>query len=309
MEGSQLGHHVSQRGAFPGLDENDRVLITGATGWLGTELIARLADSRPEIPLFAVASRHRSFNAGRHRLVALPWDEDAIAKWKPTFMVHLAYLTREKEAQMGSDEYILRNRSISSAAVRLMDLPSLRGAVVASSGAAVTLTGEAYGQLKAEDEARFAELGRQRALPIVVARTWSVSGALCPKPEHFALYDLMRQAASADAIRIHAKREVWRRYVDAGEYLEVCVGAAAAGMSGIVDSAGPLVELGELADAIQAAFAADKPVFRADPRGTADRYHTNSETMASLAKQLNIGISDLENQVLRSRHALGAVGS
>jgi UDP-glucuronate decarboxylase len=305
MEGLEFGDLVTPRTAFTGLTCADRVVITGATGWMGRELIARLIDTRPDLPTLAIASTPRAFSVGRKRLEALAWDHDAIAEWGPTLLVHLAFRTREHLTGGQYEAYIAANINLSASAARLYTLPSLRGAVIASSGAAVSMTGEPYGALKQQDEATFTQLGLQSGIPTVIARIWSVSGSHCPKPHLFALYDLIRQAESTDpVIRIRASHEVRRKYVDAGEFLEVALSGAGLGRSGTIDSAGALVELTELAQQIQIATDTRKPIERPDICPDPDNYFTESREMDNWATETSVALSPLAIQIGRSALAV-----
>ena len=309
MEGPKFGDLVTQRTAFTGLTCADRVVITGATGWMGRELIARLIETRPDIPTLAIASAPRAFSVGGKRLEALAWDHDTIAEWGPTLLVHLAYRTREHLAGSQMHHFFKGNMDLSASAAHLYTLPSLRGAVIASSGAAVSMRSGPYGALKQQDENTFTRLGLQRGIPTVIARIWSVSGSHCPKPHLFALYDLIRQADSANpVVRIRASHEVRRKYVDAGEFLEVALSGAGLGRSGIIDSAGALVELSELADQIQMVTGIRKPIERPHICSSPDNYFTESREMDNWAIDTSVTFSPLAIQIGRSALAVGGVG-
>jgi nucleoside-diphosphate-sugar epimerase len=291
---------------FATVTDSDRILVTGATGWLGRELIARLRLLRPEVPILAVASQHRTVHAGPLKIDAVAWDLDAISQWKPTIVVHLAFLTRELEAVLGWREYESRNRQLSDLATHSYGLPSIRAFVYASSGAAISPGSGSYGLLKAQDEERFREQGRVSGVPTVVARVWSVSGEWCPKSDLFALYDLIRQTRMGPVVHINAAHEVVRRYVDAGEYLEICLALAGSGSNGAIDSGGQRVELGELALRIQQILGIVRPIERPESSGTSDVYCSESSSMTRLARQFGVALSGLEDQIRRSARAVDA---
>lgn len=290
--------------AFCSLQDTDRLLVTGASGWLGREVILRLRRGRPDIPVLGVASRPRETSVGQETIVAQAWDHVAISEWAPTVVVHLAYLTRELEQQWGPFEYERQNQELSDRAARLYALPSLRGFVIASSGAAVSLTDQTYGRLKAEDEQRFLELAQTTGVPTVAARIWSVSGPHCRKPSLFALFDLIHQTRQRPVVRIQAAHEVWRRYVDAGEYLEVCLGAVGVGHSGVIDSGGEKVEIGDLALHVQEVLDIKRPIERPPIVGAPDGYYSDSLSMVGWAQRLGIPLSGLTEQIRRSAAAV-----
>lgn len=286
--------------SFPSLQDSDRVVITGATGWMGREVLDRLARTRPEIQVLPIASRARSLEIGDRTHQVHAWSHAYIAEWRPTIAVHLAFLTREAESTMSTAEYERRNRELTESAVHLFSIPELRAAVIASSGAAIRPKGQIYGELKARDEQVFTELGNRTGVPTVISRIWSVSGAFCTKPNLFALFDLIEQTRHRPSVHIRARSEVWRRYVDAGEFLEICVSAAGAEASEVIDSAGPLVEIEHLAHVIQDVLGEKRAIVREMVTQPPDRYFTDSHNMESWSERLGLPLASLTEQVRRS---------
>ena len=276
------------------------MVITGATGWMGREVLDRLARTRPEIQVLPIASRGRMVETGNRTYQVHEWSHASISEWRPTIAVHLAFLTREAESTMSTAEYERRNLRLTEAAAHLYSIPDLRAAVIASSGAAIQAKEQIYGDLKARDEEVFTELSNRTGLPTVISRIWSVSGAFCTKPDLFALFDLIEQTRNRSRVHIRAKSEVWRRYVDAGEFLEVCISAAGVGANEIIDSAGPLVEIEYLAHVIQEALGEKKQIVRESLTQPTDRYFTDSQTMELWSQRLGIPLAPLTDQIKRS---------
>jgi UDP-glucuronate decarboxylase len=282
------------------LHPDDRVLVTGAAGWMGRELLASMRLNAPNVQLMALGRTNREITVDGQPIRILSRDPASIAAWRPTIVVHLAYVTREARKQMGDEDYQEHNERISDVAIRLLDIKSLRAYVLASSGAAVAYPQDLYGQLKARDEARFLEAAAARGVPLVVARIWSVSGSQCTKPHHFAFYDLIRQSLYEPHVSISSLHEVWRRYVDAGEFLRLCIAIAKAGVTTIVDSAGELVEIGQLAFRIQQALGVEKFIGRLSPQGTPDFFACQDMNMDTWAREFLTTFTPLDQQIRRS---------
>ena len=288
------------------IQETDRVVVTGASGWLGRELIHRVRMLSPQTPILALGSRE-----GELRLdptMAIPvhqWSTFDVAAWKPTLAAHLAFLTRDRLETVNVDEYLAVNMHLSQAAMGFYEIPSMRGVVVASSGAAIRHPEDPYGRLKAHDETAFTGAGERHGIPTVIARAWSLSGRFCTKPERFLLYDLIAQALGPNPeIEISAGHEVFRKYVDASEYLSVCLAGVAMGWSGTVDSTGALVEAEQLADAIQATLGTHKATLRPPAEGPPDEYFSQLLILGEWAARLDIQLTDLGQQIQRSAEAL-----
>jgi nucleoside-diphosphate-sugar epimerase len=260
----------------------------------------------PQTPILALGSREGELLLGATTAMPLHrWSSYDVAAWKPTLAVHLAYLTQDRLETVGLDEYISVNRHLSEAALSLYEIPSIRGVVVASSGAALHYPEDPYGRLKAKDEMTFTDAGARHGIPTVIARAWSLSGGFCTKPERFMLYDLIAQALGPNTeISISASHEVFRRYVDAGEYLAVCLAAVASTWSGTIDSTGALVEARQLADTIQSALGTHKPTRRPPVQGKPDDYYSDSTILDEWATKLGLSQAQLSEQIARSSIAL-----
>jgi nucleoside-diphosphate-sugar epimerase len=256
------------------------------------------------LPILAVAGRARTFRIGRRTIEAVAWDHAQIASWEPTLAVHLAYLTREHESVLGTDQYLIENRRLSDKALMLYSIPTLRGMVVASSGAAIVQRDTTYGSLKAMDEIRFVGTANSAGVPTVVARVWSVSGAQCTKPEMFALHDLLRQTLTTDVVRIRSPHTVWRRYADAGEYLEVCLRAVSNGYSGVIESGGELTEIGDLALQIQQTLGISRPIVRPEYAGASNVYASDGASMHAWAERAGMIMASLKEQIVRTASSI-----
>ena len=230
-----------------------RILILGAGGWFGSTLLHQLerATHIPDEHVLALASQPREHRIADRTWHLQTWNLPAIEAFAPTLVANFAYLTRERFDAENPDEYIQANTRLQEQFLQATQLPSVRMALTVSSGAAVALREESnpYGRMKAqeEDEA-LALVTDQRS--IVVARAWSVSGPFVRRPGDYAFSDLILQARGGH-IQIAADRPVFRRYIDVGDYLDVCLTRGLQGWSGVIDSGGPLVEMQELAEQIR----------------------------------------------------------
>lgn len=286
-----------------------RILVTGAGGWLGRELTDLLLDSwgedcRERLLLMATTSRTITLASGRSvQLHAL--DEQEVAEFAPTHIVHLAFLTRERIGQMPIAKYVATNRELTQVARRLIELDTVRGFLFSSGGAALSdCTGtdsDWYGRLKREDETIFPAAARALGKACVTARVWSCSGANMQKVELFALGSLITQARSGAPIEVRSDHPVFRRYVDVGEFLGLGLLALLHGESVVVDSAGERVEVGELAVRVAAAVAPGAAVERPEVNpAPVDDFTASPDTMAQLAERHRVEFAVLDEQISRT---------
>jgi nucleoside-diphosphate-sugar epimerase len=238
------------------------------------------------------------------------WHGDSAADWEPTIAVHLAYLTAERITDSSPEAYAETNASLTERGLRLQSLPSLRAFMFASSGAATVAGADSdlgrhpYSAQKAQDEDRYLQAGRDHGVPTLAARIWSVSGPYCTKPREYAFSDMVLSRLTGEPIRVKATGRVLRRYVDAGEFLAACLAINLDAGTGIIDSAGDLVEIRELAGAIANELGGSIIAAPIDPDIEPDTYVSDPAGMAAAAATLGIAFTDLTGQIRRTSRGL-----
>jgi nucleoside-diphosphate-sugar epimerase len=289
----------------------DRVLVIGASGWLGRTALDLLAPlGLPTLPL---ASRARIIRVGEREIECRVWDEGELAAFAPTVVLDCAFLTRDRVTDMPLDEYLSANRSLTERLLYATRLPDVRLALTVSSGAAVhphdaldgPIEDNPYGYLKREAEHRLAQAAAESGAVPVVVRAWSISGAHVQKPQNYALGSMIR-AADSGAIRITARRPVFRRYVLAEELLALGIAEGSVGPA-TIESGGELVEMAELAARIAAVVRPDAVISRDefDPRDP-DRYHSDGQDWERRCPRWNLASAPLDRQIeITARGVLG----
>ncbi|MFV0495782.1 NAD-dependent epimerase/dehydratase family protein [Mycobacterium sp.] len=281
---------------------DDRILITGATGWLGRTALDLLNPLG--LPTLALASRARTIRVVDRSIECRVWDNQEVAAFRPTIVLDCAFLTRDRISDVPLDEYVTANRSLTERLLFATRLPGVRTALTVSSGAAVyphdalqgALEDNPYGYLKREAELRLAETAVNYGVIPVVARAWSISGAYVQKPKNYALGSMIL-AADAGEIRIMARRPVFRRYALAEELLAVSIAEGSAGPA-CIDSGGKLVEMAELALRVTQVVCPDASITRdavdpADP----DRYHSDGTDWERRCQRWGLAGESLERQI------------
>jgi nucleoside-diphosphate-sugar epimerase len=89
---------------------NDRVLVTGASGWLGRTALDLLTPLG--LPTLAPASRARMIRVGDRDVACRVWDDREVAIFAPTVLLDCAFLTHNRVADMPLDEYVAANREL-----------------------------------------------------------------------------------------------------------------------------------------------------------------------------------------------------
>lgn len=264
------------------MGRDDRVLVTGASGWFGRTTCALLDGL--QLPVLLTASTAKVIKVAGSTFHCEPWDWATIVDFRPTVVVDCAFLTRDRVADMDLAGYVAANEALTRNMLDASGLPSVARVVTISSGAAVhpadalegTLEDNPYGYLKRRAEEDLAALALKRGISATVARAWSVSGAFVQKPRSYALSDMLTQAKDG-AIHILAGRLVYRRYCSVEDLLAVALASARGGATEVVDSGGLLVEMGDLAEVVARTVGTDARISREpmtdDPP---DDYHSNN---------------------------------
>lgn len=217
------------------------IVITGPTGWIGRALLAqlhRMGDGDAlapgqEIRLFG--SRDGSITIGSGEtlpirdLAAITPDDVAGAH-----VIHLAYLTKDKVAVVGEEEFHRVNRAIDDAVLTAISGSAPASLFVASSGAASLaeqrLDEHPYGLAKLEQEARFLAWSEKSGVPALCGRIFNLAGPHINKLEAYAVSAFALQALGQGHIAIKATQPVFRSFLHVEDLSRIILRAARQGL-------------------------------------------------------------------------------
>ena len=276
-----------------GLRSDDRVLVLGSSGWFGREFRA-LFESLPMQPasLWVPGASDPSAPAG-----------EEITAFDPTVVVNFAFLTRERVETEGEDAFIDVNTALMDRFELLAQRSPVRMAVTVSSGAAVTEPLHPYGRLKAREEQRVLDLVTEHR-SVVVIRAYSVSGGYVRRPHAYAFSDLLLQAA-AGRIEITASNHVRRRYCSVVDALTVALLSAGQGRSGIFETGGDLIEMGELAERMRTIVNPDATIVRPElDDAVAHDYCSDNRSWLAWSSAAGVKPMTLDHQIRQAASIL-----
>jgi UDP-glucuronate decarboxylase len=292
------------------------VAVTGATGWFGAsalDLLYEALGDRAPARVVGYASSQREVAVSDGRVVKVRPLADLLTQDpRPTTVLHCAFLTRDKVAELGIDSYVSQNVAITATVCGAIAEHKPRHVVAMSSGAVYSPTGgmesgalvsdlraDPYGTLKHLDELAFRSVTRDVGGVVVIPRVFSVAGARMTKPGLYALGSMIRMAAAGGQIEVQARGPVFRSYCAVDEVVALALWAALSGRHTTFDSCGTVVEMGELAGVVARAHGlADDVVRRTwDPRLAADRYVGDGRLMEELAGEAGMCLRPLPDLV------------
>ena len=292
-----------------------KVLVTGATGWLGRETVARVLEGKFEgitqSDLLLASSNGRDLeldSLGVHPTVALETLSHRESTNTIEGLVHLAFITKDKTTEYSFSEYVAKNIELISTACEIIERDKPKWVVVVSSGAIIdratleienNVVRNPYGFCKRIEEALIAESARKVGANIVIGRLWGGTGLYMPVKRAYAISDFIESAKESGAIRINSGGDVIRRYCDAGDFMEVLVRSAIQGDTTTLDSGGSIIEVGELAKLISERLG-EISISRSDVPTAVDDYYPRGSEFEELAKSVGVHLHGIDEQVLRT---------
>ena len=285
-------------------------VVTGASGWMGISTLLYLrdelgADLESEVLCFSSVDKTIVLPDGaKVESIALESAPKYAGVYEGIF--HYAFLTRDYVKKYGQAAYINANQAILSKMDDFLGQSSYKWTASVSSGAvfdspngnlASDVEINPYGYLKLEEEKLLLLLAQECGAASVVGRLWGCTGSTMPVDSKYAISDFILQGLRSREIKVTSDHEVWRRYIDAQDFIRILHSAATEGTSITMDSAGTLIELGELAHKIaeQLGVGVLRPNFDANKKG--DFYYPDGLVMQGISERLNVSIQSIEEQI------------
>ncbi|QSR15889.1 NAD(P)-dependent oxidoreductase [Novosphingobium sp. KA1] len=328
---------------FPGLDmaaaetllaSGRRIVVTGAGGWLGLATLELLEAALGG----AFAGRVLAFGSGRRTLTLrsgrkvtqLPLRALTTIASQPTWLLHYAFLTRERAEAMSAQDYRAACRKITGMVLGSLDAIGCEAVFVASSGAAGLAVADAegesplglYGAMKREEEERFVDwvYGRgpqpEREAPqrrrAAIARIFSLSGPYINKHDRYALAGLIGDALAGRPVVVRSPRLVVRSYVAIRELLSLAIallGDTRGAAVTVFESGGEPCELETVARTVASGWPGVTYLRAPVTDPAVDRYHGDVAAYTHLLEHYGVAVVPLAEQVAETADWLARHGS
>lgn len=286
------------------LNGNERVVIRGASGWVGRTAATMLHSLNVPISLFA--SRSRLEKIGEKNFYVSSWNIDNAINFEPTHIIDAGYITREFTSGMYEKDYISMNKLMTDQTIDLMK--KVKGIKLISFSSGVTRMpsekGKPYTLAKQRDEKIFEEFANKTGKQISNFRIWSITGGLVTKKRGFAFSELILQALEGE-IKVRSNKPVYRRFCLVDEIIAFGF-LQFENPYRLVDTGGDLVEIHDLALKIkeivnpEANLEFEKIELNAEP----DNYFSKNWDWDNLAKIMNYRVSSIEEQIKLVKESL-----
>jgi len=238
------------------LPEDFRIIINGATGWFGSNIsstFSKLYGDNFDSHVLLTASRDQTLSLpSGAKLQVSKWNKESISQFAPTYVLHLAFKTRDHVNISEKSDYVATNMAIINDAKWMIALPSVKGFMHTSSGAAIGVNAsnidlDPYGYLKSLEELKYRKICEDLGKAYIGVRVWSATGEFIKTGVALAIEDLIQQALLGDEIRISIANPIWRSYADANQILIAGLLGLLSGAHGLYNSGGITIEIEALA--------------------------------------------------------------
>ena len=231
------------------------VLISGATGWLGREILNIFSKNNFEkVQINLVSSKNSEvFVTGSKFEVESFENYRSIDSINSYF--DFAFLTKNKLMKIGPEKYKEINLEIISNSINLIKRIRPKTVVLSSSGAIYNIKKTKkdeilYSDLKKIQEELIVKACNESGSNLIISRIFNLSGRGIPSESNFALADLMINGIRDMDLVIDSNYLVTRRYSDITQLLKLLVKMANRGQNCVFDSGGIKIELRALAKVI-----------------------------------------------------------
>jgi nucleoside-diphosphate-sugar epimerase len=305
--GKKIGTPSKLEIARSAISADERLLVTGASGWLGRSALALFSGCG--IQVMALSSRNFVISIDDHEIEVQKYDIDSVRSFRPTLVIDCAFLTRDRITETGVDIFLETNKELIRRAQELAGLESVRKFIGVSSGAAKpyldlktrSYLDDPYGALKAEYEVRLTQGSEDISRKVVVCRPFSLSGRFVINRSSYALFEIIDQAKNTGTVFLKSSNLVFRRYTDAEEFLALCIASSPGGRP--LESGGELIELGNLAEKVIDVLNLSSTVEREENSGPPDIYYSDGSSFDLACAQAGFTPSSLSEQIRNSSNS------
>lgn len=299
------------------MDKPSRIVLTGASGWIGRSFIKSLIDIYgldivKNMELYGTSARQLKLTTGV--ILNINNLQDISTNGEIDLYVPLAFQTQDKLDNMTKFEYIKKNTELIDLHARIIKEHYIKRAVFFSSGI-VSLTPSdversesywIYKELKMLEEKVFFEEFAKQSTNVAACRLFSVSGSEMQDPKKYALGDFLVRGLSNKGIILNSQKRIYRRYVDIENVCEALIKETSDTSSTLIESTGTKVTLLELARQVCQIFDLDRGLLDQidDSHLEPDHYYSTNMGMEKLFAKHVIHPLNLNQQIRKTAAGL-----
>jgi nucleoside-diphosphate-sugar epimerase len=269
--------------------QKSRVLISGATGWLGREILNIFSENNFDMAqINLISSKNQEVIVNGNKFEAKSFENYQSVEPVNSYF-DFAFLAKNKLEKVGPEKYKEINLKIISNSINLIKRIRPKTVVLSSSGAIYNMKKDSkyeilYSDLKKIQEELITKACNANSSNLIISRIFNLSGRGIPADSNFALADLMIKSIKDMDLIISSNYLVTRRYSDVTQLLKLLVQMAHSKQDYVFDSGGTKVELRFLANEIIRVTNSKSKVIASEIKSEAqqDDYFSDSNAYENL---------------------------
>ena len=300
-------------------------ILTGATGWVGRNFLHELQKIIPsnifneKVMAFGSKSVQIYSTAYKNKIIIpiYPLSEikKILNKKRNFFVIHCAFLTREKISIYGINDYIEINKNILKNLEYVLNICDTKRSVLISSGAAesiekkeinnIELKKDPYGILKFQEEQTF-----QRLSNCLIMRIYGLTGKFIRDPNIFAFGNFLLSAKKKESIIIKSKSDVIRSYGYGNDIAKASIYWLLKENNyptKLINAATHTANLIDLAKLISDIFDLPEVIYNIDKNLKKNIYVCENIEFRNFLKHFNIEPSSMEKQIIKTYNSLNLI--
>lgn len=281
-------------------------MITGATGWLGSEASELIAEALGEEfyrRVSLVSSSPTVMQRSSYKFRTIGWEEFKTLK-SINLLIHFAYLNQDRAEKAGLQKFIQTNRLITDDINHVLNANPGCELLAASSGAAShyrcnidsTNSMEVYASLKVESEECF--LQNSNIGSILNMRIWNVTGPNLNINSDYAVANFFKQALNFNHIELTGNSASTRTYVDIKEMMYIYLLSLEKKQKVTIDSGGYRISLLDLASKVLGVLGfPSTSISLSGEFKPISHYNPNPKFFNQIASDLQLELTHVDMQV------------
>ena len=290
------------------------VVIKGATGWIGRQTAIKLVNKfRENLNLTLISSNPVDICIyNKHYQTISP--SSLKLDNQIDYFFDYAFQTREKIDSLEEKQYVDVNLNLINHSVEIVKKLRPKTVVLTSSGAvynsskyAQTKKYKLYSELKAMQEQQITDVCKESGSNLIIVRIFNLSGEGMNKSKVYAFQEIIEKALKNEEIIVKSSYQVFRRYCDIGQLLDLLLQLSFYEENICFDSGGQLIEIHRLVEVVKTSLNSNSPIFfePIDSLSTPDKYYSSSDKYELLIRKfLNQDSLSIESQVVKTAQDL-----
>ena len=290
------------------LNSFKKIVVFGASGWLGRECISLLSntlknDFSSTVTLIGSTNKTIQVNKQNYHVISI---DSPVLQSNVDLIINLAFITQEKLEKFGAEQYINLNQELRKKIHNFIYESQPKYVYYSSSGAAdadfiaetKSESKKIYGYLKLDSETELMKLSQDLNFNLLINRIWSVTGLQIQDYSKYAVGNFISQALSTKKIEIKSNSQILRTYIDAEDLLQVCFNELLINKFSLLNSGGFQTTLFDLASLIlNIVGSATSPISSTIEKQPGDDYVSKDFKLNELALIQGLELQSLEKQI------------